>query len=69
MKCISQIRVKVVDTLPDVINTIYLLPKEVKDTHGRTATVYEEYMYFREKVGETDPKDWKEVLQGEEHSK
>ena len=69
MKCISQVRVKVVDTLPDVTNTIYLLPKEIKDTFGRTTTVYEEYVYFREKVGETDPVDWKGVLQGEEHSR
>lgn len=69
MKCISQVRVKVVDTLPDVIDTIYLLPKEVKDKSGETITVYEEYVYFRKKIGETDPKDWKGVLQGEEHSK
>ena len=57
MKCISQVRVKVVDTLPDVIDTIYLLPKEVKDTSGKTRTVYEEYIFFKEKIGETGPKD------------
>ena len=53
-----------VDKLPDVINKVFLVPKEVesKKHFGETVTVYEEWMFRREKLGEINPRDDVDVL-------
>lgn len=58
----GMMRFSIVDTLPDVLGIIFLVPKEEKDKSGKTITVYEEYMFRKEKIGVMHPDDIEEVL-------
>ena len=60
--CAEKIDVMAVDQLPDVTNRIYLLPIEVKDNFGKTVTLYEEWVFRKDKIGVFNPDDVERII-------
>ena len=50
-----------VEKLPDVVNKIYIVPREIFNEYGEVEeTVYEEWIFTADKIGEVSPDEYTE---------